>query len=121
MGPGHPGGHPPAGECLEGGQGLPHGCPQPRQHPQLSLSTTTPLPQDLENPMHVPVGWLRRGDVGDLVELSGDEDEAPRVTEGAGAPGRVGGPRGGAGLRAGVAVTVTAPWARCAPRCPPRP
>ncbi|KAM9264996.1 rho GTPase-activating protein 9 [Morus bassanus] len=42
---------------------------------------------DLENPVDVPVGWLRRGDIGDLVELSGDEDEAPRVTEGAGAPG----------------------------------
>ncbi|XP_074021047.1 rho GTPase-activating protein 9 [Numenius arquata] len=42
---------------------------------------------DLENPMDMPVGWLRQGDVGDLVEFSGDEDEAPRVTEGAGAPG----------------------------------
>ncbi|NWI29820.1 RHG09 protein, partial [Sula dactylatra] len=42
---------------------------------------------DLENPVDMPVGWLRRGDIGDLVELSGDEDEAPRVTEGAGAPG----------------------------------
>ncbi|KAM6231056.1 rho GTPase-activating protein 9 isoform 3-T3 [Spheniscus humboldti] len=42
---------------------------------------------DLENPMDAPVGWLHRGDIGDLVELSGDEDEAPRVTEGARAPG----------------------------------
>ncbi|NXT31578.1 RHG09 protein, partial [Pelecanoides urinatrix] len=42
---------------------------------------------DLENPVDMPVGWLRRGHIGDLVELSGDEDEAPRVTEGAGAPG----------------------------------
>ncbi|XP_074989727.1 rho GTPase-activating protein 9 isoform X3 [Calonectris borealis] len=42
---------------------------------------------DLENPVDTPVRWLRRGDIGDLVELSGDEDEAPRVTEGAGAPG----------------------------------
>ncbi|CAN0005813.1 unnamed protein product [Bubo scandiacus] len=42
---------------------------------------------DLENPVDTPVGWLRRGDVGDLVELSRDEDEAPWVTEGAGAPG----------------------------------
>ncbi|XP_068266940.1 rho GTPase-activating protein 9 isoform X3 [Nyctibius grandis] len=41
---------------------------------------------DLENPVDVPVGWLHRGDVGDL-ELSGDEDEVPRVMEGAGAPG----------------------------------
>ncbi|KAF1612440.1 UNVERIFIED_CONTAM: Rho GTPase-activating protein 9, partial [Eudyptes robustus] len=42
---------------------------------------------DLENPMDAPVGWLHRGDIGDLVELSGDEDEAPRVTESARAPG----------------------------------
>ncbi|PKU34129.1 rho gtpase-activating protein 9 [Limosa lapponica baueri] len=42
---------------------------------------------DLENPMDMPVGWLRQGDVGDLVEFSGDEDEAPRVAEGAGVPG----------------------------------
>ncbi|XP_074931701.1 rho GTPase-activating protein 9 isoform X3 [Phalacrocorax aristotelis] len=42
---------------------------------------------DLENPVDVPVGWLHQGDIGDLVELSGDEDEAPRVTEGAGTPG----------------------------------
>ncbi|XP_074709918.1 rho GTPase-activating protein 9 isoform X2 [Strix uralensis] len=42
---------------------------------------------DLENPVDAPVGWLRRGDVGDLVELSRDEDEALWVTEGAGAPG----------------------------------
>ncbi|NXL54431.1 RHG09 protein, partial [Podilymbus podiceps] len=42
---------------------------------------------DMENPVDMPVGWLRRGDTGDLVELSGDEDEAPQVTEGAGAPG----------------------------------
>ncbi|NXW95072.1 RHG09 protein, partial [Alopecoenas beccarii] len=42
---------------------------------------------DLENPVGAPVGWLHRGDVWNLVELSGDEDEAPRVTEGAGAPG----------------------------------
>ncbi|XP_074905454.1 rho GTPase-activating protein 9 [Buteo buteo] len=40
---------------------------------------------DLENPVDVPVGWLHRGDTGG--ELSGDEDEAPRVTEGARAPG----------------------------------
>ncbi|KAM6364802.1 LOW QUALITY PROTEIN: rho GTPase-activating protein 9 [Pluvialis apricaria] len=38
---------------------------------------------DLENPVDMPVGWLRRGDIGDLIELSGDEDEVPRVTEGA--------------------------------------
>uniref|UniRef100_A0A8C3PQQ3 Rho-GAP domain-containing protein n=1 Tax=Calidris pygmaea TaxID=425635 RepID=A0A8C3PQQ3_9CHAR len=37
--------------------------------------------------MDMPVGWLHQGDIGDLVEFSGDEDEAPRVTEGAGAPG----------------------------------
>lgn len=55
--------------------------------------------QDLENPVDAPVGWLHQGDIEDLVELSGDEDEAPRVTEGAGAPGRVGGLRRGAGLR----------------------
>ncbi|NXT01426.1 RHG09 protein, partial [Jacana jacana] len=42
---------------------------------------------DLENPMDVPVGWLRQGGAGDLVELSGDEDEVLRGTEGAGAPG----------------------------------
>ncbi|XP_063215119.1 rho GTPase-activating protein 9 isoform X1 [Chroicocephalus ridibundus] len=42
---------------------------------------------DLENPMDMPAGWLRRGDIGDLAELSGDEDELLRVTEGAGAPG----------------------------------
>ncbi|XP_074785672.1 rho GTPase-activating protein 9 isoform X2 [Athene noctua] len=42
---------------------------------------------DLENPVDAPAGWLRRGDVGDLVELGRDEDEAPWVTEGAGAPG----------------------------------
>ncbi|KAM6038983.1 rho GTPase-activating protein 9 [Chlamydotis macqueenii] len=42
---------------------------------------------DLENPVDAPAGLLRRGDVGDLVELSGDEDEAPWVTEGARAPG----------------------------------
>ncbi|XP_059688579.1 rho GTPase-activating protein 9 [Gavia stellata] len=42
---------------------------------------------DLENPVDVPVGWLRRGDFGDLVELSGEEDEVPQVTAGAGAPG----------------------------------
>uniref|UniRef100_A0A8B9MTV8 Rho GTPase activating protein 9 n=1 Tax=Accipiter nisus TaxID=211598 RepID=A0A8B9MTV8_9AVES len=40
---------------------------------------------DLENPVDVPVGWLHRGDTAG--ELSGDEDEAPRVTEGARAPG----------------------------------
>ncbi|KAM6106920.1 LOW QUALITY PROTEIN: rho GTPase-activating protein 9 [Phoenicopterus ruber ruber] len=56
-------------------------------HPQLFLSTATLPCQDLENPVDMPVGWLRRGDTGDLVELSGDEDEAPRVTEAAGAPG----------------------------------
>ncbi|XP_009889995.1 PREDICTED: rho GTPase-activating protein 9, partial [Charadrius vociferus] len=38
---------------------------------------------DLENPVDMPVGWLRRENVGDLVDLSGDEDEVPRVTEGA--------------------------------------
>ncbi|NXE16652.1 RHG09 protein, partial [Lophotis ruficrista] len=42
---------------------------------------------DLENPVDAPAGWLRRGDVGDLVELSGDEDEGPWVTKGARAPG----------------------------------
>ncbi|NXK18619.1 RHG09 protein, partial [Arenaria interpres] len=42
---------------------------------------------DLENPMDMPLGWLHQGDVGDSVDFSGDEDEAPRVTEGAGAPG----------------------------------
>ncbi|KAM6394969.1 LOW QUALITY PROTEIN: rho GTPase-activating protein 9 [Rhynochetos jubatus] len=57
----------------------------PCQHPP-SLSTT-PLPQDLENPVDAPVGWLHQGDTGDLLELSGDEDEPPRVTEGAGVPG----------------------------------
>ncbi|XP_049675439.1 rho GTPase-activating protein 9 isoform X2 [Accipiter gentilis] len=40
---------------------------------------------DLENPVDVPVGWLHRGDT--RGELSGDEDEAPRGTEGARAPG----------------------------------
>ncbi|NXG59943.1 RHG09 protein, partial [Hemiprocne comata] len=45
---------------------------------------------DLENPLDTPVGWLCRGNSEDLVELSGDEDEAPRATEGARAPG---GPR----------------------------
>ncbi|KAM6307936.1 rho GTPase-activating protein 9 [Podargus strigoides] len=39
-----------------------------------------PPPQDRENPVEAPMGWLRRGDVGDLVELSGDE-EAPRGAE----------------------------------------
>ncbi|XP_009470684.1 PREDICTED: rho GTPase-activating protein 9 [Nipponia nippon] len=34
---------------------------------------------DLENPVDAPVGWLRPRDIGDLVELSGDEDEAPRA------------------------------------------
>ncbi|XP_054662850.1 rho GTPase-activating protein 9 isoform X2 [Grus americana] len=42
---------------------------------------------DLENPVDAAVGWLHRGYAGDLMELSGDEDEASRVTEGAGAPG----------------------------------
>ncbi|NXC44598.1 RHG09 protein, partial [Penelope pileata] len=42
---------------------------------------------DLENPMDVPLGWLRSVASRDLVELSGDEDEAPWVTEGTMAPG----------------------------------
>lgn len=69
-----------------------HGCP-----PALLASPTIPdhpatLSQDLENPVDVPVGWLHRGDT--RGELSGDEDEAPRGTEGPRAPGRAGG-RGG--------------------------
>ena len=72
---------------------MPHGCLQPHWHPQLSLSTTIPC-QDLENPVDAAVGWLHQGYAGDLMELSGDEDEASRVTEGAGAPGRVEGLRG---------------------------
>ena len=66
-----------------------------------------PSPQDLENPVDAPVGWLHQGDAWDLVELSGEEDEAPRVAEGAGAPGRAGGVRGAAGVAVTVAVTVT--------------
>ncbi|NXI62192.1 RHG09 protein, partial [Anseranas semipalmata] len=42
---------------------------------------------DLENPMDVPSGWLRHVASRDLAELSGDEDEAPWVSEGAGTPG----------------------------------
>ncbi|XP_071656094.1 rho GTPase-activating protein 9 isoform X3 [Patagioenas fasciata] len=42
---------------------------------------------DLENPVDAPVGWLHRRDIWNPVELSGDEDEALRVTEGARAPG----------------------------------
>ncbi|XP_035170429.1 rho GTPase-activating protein 9, partial [Oxyura jamaicensis] len=42
---------------------------------------------DLENPMDVPVGWLRHVPSRDLAELSGDEDEAPWVTEGTRPPG----------------------------------
>ncbi|KAM9252226.1 LOW QUALITY PROTEIN: rho GTPase-activating protein 9 [Cariama cristata] len=57
----------------------------PCQHPQMSLSMLAI--QDLENAVDVPVGWLRQGDVGDLVELSGDEDEALWITEGARGPG----------------------------------
>lgn len=52
--------------------------------------------------MDAPAGGLRRGDVGDLAEL-GDEDEAPGVSEGARAPGRVGGGKGGGGHAAGLA------------------
>ncbi|NWX08604.1 RHG09 protein, partial [Caloenas nicobarica] len=42
---------------------------------------------DLENPVDAPVCCLHRRDVWNLLELSGDEDEAPWVTEGARAPG----------------------------------
>ncbi|KAK2516389.1 hypothetical protein Q9233_013680 [Columba guinea] len=42
---------------------------------------------DVENPVDAPVGWLHRGDLWNLVELSGDEDEGPRATGGTGAPG----------------------------------
>uniref|UniRef100_A0A8B9BLB5 Rho GTPase activating protein 9 n=1 Tax=Anser brachyrhynchus TaxID=132585 RepID=A0A8B9BLB5_9AVES len=42
---------------------------------------------DLENPMDVPLGWLRHVPSRDLAELSGDEDEAPWVTEGTRSPG----------------------------------
>ncbi|NXV71407.1 RHG09 protein, partial [Atlantisia rogersi] len=42
---------------------------------------------DLENPVDTPGRWLHRGCAGDLPELSGDEDEAPRAPEGARAPG----------------------------------
>ncbi|XP_040395428.1 rho GTPase-activating protein 9 isoform X2 [Cygnus olor] len=42
---------------------------------------------DLENPMDVPLGWLRHVPSRDLAELSGDEDEAPWVTEGNRSPG----------------------------------
>ncbi|XP_062453191.1 rho GTPase-activating protein 9 isoform X2 [Rhea pennata] len=42
---------------------------------------------DLENPLDPPWGWLHRAGSGDLPELSGDEDEAPRPPEGAGPPG----------------------------------
>lgn len=68
---------------------MPRGCPQPH-----IVNCPLSIPQDLENPMDMPAGWLRGGDIGDLAELSGDEDELLRVTEGAGAPGGVGG-RGG--------------------------
>lgn len=46
--------------------------------------------QDLENPMDVPLGWLRHVPSRDLAEFSGDEDEAPWVTEGTRSPGRAG-------------------------------
>lgn len=105
-----------------GGRGCPAAAPSPISIPNCPPPPTTTAPQDLENPVDVPVGWLRRGDTGDLVELSGDEDEVPRVTEGARTSGRVGGPEGeGADLRAGMTVTVTAPRACGAPRCPPHP
>ncbi|KAM6225768.1 rho GTPase-activating protein 9 isoform 2-T2 [Porphyrio hochstetteri] len=42
---------------------------------------------DLENPVDTPGRWLHRGCAGDLPELSGDEDEAPRAPEGTRAPG----------------------------------
>ncbi|OPJ90006.1 hypothetical protein AV530_008983 [Patagioenas fasciata monilis] len=42
---------------------------------------------DLENPVDAPVGWLHRRDIWNPVELSGDENDALRVTEGARAPG----------------------------------
>ncbi|NXK55575.1 RHG09 protein, partial [Chauna torquata] len=41
---------------------------------------------DLENPMDISLGWQRHVASRDLAELSGDEDEVPWVTEGAGAP-----------------------------------
>ncbi|XP_009280455.1 PREDICTED: rho GTPase-activating protein 9 [Aptenodytes forsteri] len=66
---------------------MPPQCPA-SSRPESSVDLRgAALDWDLENPMDAPVGWLHRGDIGDLVELSGDEDEAPRVTEGAGAPG----------------------------------
>lgn len=40
--------------------------------------------------MDVPLGWLRHVPSRDLAELSGDEDEAPWVTEGTRSPGRAG-------------------------------
>lgn len=70
--------------------------------------------------MDAPVGWLHRGDIGDLVELSGDEDEAPRVTEGARAPGRVGELRWGE-QASGLACDRDCTLGPLCPRCPLHP
>ncbi|XP_067170058.1 rho GTPase-activating protein 9 [Apteryx mantelli] len=47
---------------------------------------------DRENPLEPPWGRLRRAGSGDLVELSGDEDEVPRSPEGGRTPGAPRGP-----------------------------
>lgn len=84
MGPGHTGGNPPAGECLGD-----RGCPVVA-HSSACAADRSHHHQDLENPMDVPLGWLRHVPSRDLAELSGDEDEAPWVTEGTRSPGRAG-------------------------------